>query len=140
MRYRLETKTLAGYLYFEYDKNGILTLFKNHSSLEPYQVNVLIGRFPMTEEMLRAFTKASKSKLILVPEDLTFERFWSLFAYKVGKIPRCRKLWSALEDADKAAVLESIPQYKRWISRRSVEHIYPETYLAQERWKNEFIG
>lgn len=138
MKFKVTHKNVTGHLLFEYNSKGVLTAFENHSSLNDIQVNALTQFFPMTARTFEVFVTKSNSNKLLIPEDLSFEKFWNLYAYKVGKLPRVRKLWSELSDIDKADVLMSIPRYNAWLRGRSIERVYPETYLNQERWKNQY--
>lgn len=71
--------------------------------------------------------------------DLSFEAFWSYYSYKVGNKKRTEKLWKELTVQDQHAVLGSVRKYKIFIRSKGQEQCYPETYLNQRRWENEFI-
>lgn len=74
-----------------------------------------------------------------VEQDLSFENFWNTYGYKVGNIPRTRKLWNALSDDEKIACFVGIRQYKYWLSLNSnTDHMFASTFLQQRRWENEY--
>lgn len=74
-----------------------------------------------------------------VPADLSFAAFWNLYAYKVGNKARCEKLWKLLDSTDRIACLASLLRYKRYmLAHPNQELAYPETYLNQRRWENEY--
>lgn len=70
--------------------------------------------------------------------DYSFERFWSLYGYKVGNKARVAKKWNALEEGERILALGAIPKYKRFAEVKKIELVYPETYIDQRRWENEF--
>lgn len=67
-----------------------------------------------------------------------FPAFWELYAYKVGNRARVQKKWEALPEADRINAMAAIPRYKRFAANKRIERVYPETYLDQRRWENEF--
>jgi hypothetical protein len=80
-------------------------------------------------------------KIEPVADDLSFEAFWDKYGYKIGHIKRARKLWDAMTDVEKAKCLASIPRYKAYCaSHPHIQVLYPETYLSQRRWENEYLS
>lgn len=78
-------------------------------------------------------------KVTELPEDLSFVRFWETYGYKVGKKEKVIQLWQALSDEDRAKCLIKIPQYQQWLAQKpNMERLYPQTFLSQRRWENEF--
>jgi hypothetical protein len=74
-----------------------------------------------------------------VPQDLSFNVFWEAYAYKVGDRTRAMKEWTALVDADRVKCLRAIPQYKQWLKQKpNIEQLYPQTFLKQRRFDNQF--
>jgi hypothetical protein len=78
-------------------------------------------------------------KIELLPSDLSFEAFWEAYGNKVGKKKRSEELWKLLSEADKQAALMGVKKYKNWKAQNpSVQMLYPETFLSQRRFENEF--
>lgn len=74
-----------------------------------------------------------------MPANLSFERFWSEYNYKVGNKKKAEDTWKKMTDADKVAALERIPAYKNWLSKKpNTDMVYPERYLSHRRFENEF--
>jgi hypothetical protein len=69
-------------------------------------------------------------------EDLSFIRFWNTYSYKVGKKARAERLWETLSPVDRQRALDFIGQYNAHLTVSNHARLYPETYLAQERWNN----
>lgn len=67
-----------------------------------------------------------------------FNEFWEAYAYKVGNKARVMKKWAALPEEDRISAMVAIPHYKGFAQRRGIERVYPETYIDQRRWENEF--
>lgn len=71
--------------------------------------------------------------------DTNFDTFWTMYANKVGKKERTQQLWKLLPDEDKHRALTGIKKYKNWLLQNpSVQMLYPETYISQKRWENEY--
>ncbi len=72
--------------------------------------------------------------------DYSFERFWNLYGYKVGNKDRVKKKWDRLPEGEKILALGSIPRYRRFTESKHIEMTYPETYIDQRRWENEYTN
>lgn len=70
--------------------------------------------------------------------DVTFDAFWNEYAYKVGNKSRVMKKWNALKEPERLLAIGAIPRYKRFADSKKIERVYPETYIDQRRWENEF--
>lgn len=90
---------------------------------------------------LEAWAKRWIKKIVVIemPTDLSFNAFWNLYDYKVGKKEKTVQLWTALNEAERTACLRAVPRYKQWLAQKpSMEKLYPQTFLSQRRWENEF--
>ena len=72
--------------------------------------------------------------------DYGFERFWGLYGYKVGNKARVMKKWNALSEGERILALGAIPRYKAFASSKHIDLVYPETYIDQRRWENEYTN
>jgi hypothetical protein len=108
--------------------------------LTPEQAGWILRTVPAAEADLPALELAFQFvKVDRVPTDLSFNAFWDAYAYKVGKRERAMKLWASMSDADKTKCLRSIPRYNQWLMTKfNMERLYPETYLHQARYNNDF--
>ena len=70
----------------------------------------------------------------------TFERFWNAYGYKVGNKARVQKKWNALPEGERVLAMAAIPRYRRFAEGKRIELVYPETYIDQRRWENEFTN
>ena len=70
--------------------------------------------------------------------DLSFERFWNAYGYKVGAKARVQKKWERLPEGDRILAIASIGRYRRFAEGKHIDMVYPETYIDQRRWENEF--
>ncbi len=134
-KYVLTSNKFTGSLVFEYDLNGILTGFKNEAELSNEQIFFLHTHFPFKEGHLSI---AAGSGTITEITDLSFERFWNDYAYKVGDKSKTRKLWKELSESEKIAVLDSFKRYNYYLKYMGIAKVYPERYLSQRRWENEY--
>ena len=70
--------------------------------------------------------------------DVTFVHFWNRYSYKVGNKARAMKLWNALPEMERLLALGAIEKQRRHSESRRTDMPYPETYLSQRRWENQF--
>lgn len=94
---------------------------------------------PYTMDELHRRAKGKFVEVTEIEPDLSFDRFWNEYGYKVGKKQRSENLWKAMKKDEKVLCLKSISKYKFWVAQQpNGFSLYPETYLSQKRWENEF--
>lgn len=126
----------------EYEADGLLHSVKFDGGDEPAR-SWLLRNLPTDESHIAAFGAqyAHRLQVVATPPDLSFNAFWDSYGYKVGKKDKVEQLWKSLSEADKIACLKAVPKYNRWIaSKTSMEKAYPQTFLNQRRWENEFAA
>ena len=70
--------------------------------------------------------------------DLSFACFWNTYAYKVGNKATVEKKWNALKPEDRLLALQGIVRQRRHSEPKHTDMPYPQTYIDQRRWENEF--
>lgn len=142
----LEGKAASKTLHLGY-RNGLLAKVEipAHEQYSDTDLTWLLNwlRWQITESQLhdnvRDTTKVVKFSVFEIEQDLSFDHFWEVFDNKVGNRKRARKLWDALTDQQRIAVFINIRKYKYFLSiNTNQQQLYPETYLSQERWTNEY--
>lgn len=137
-RYRLISPELQGSIVFGYDEvSGQLKEVQLDCELKPEQVKFMSGFFPIHIDSL-GYLAGKKGRIEAVEPDLSFGNFWSTYAYKVGNKAKAEKLWNALKDSDRQAVFSAIPKLNYFSKAKGIEKPYPTTFLAQQRWDNDF--
>lgn len=71
-------------------------------------------------------------------KDLSFETFWREYGYKVGDKKRVQRKWEALGEGERLLALGGIWKQRRHSEGHGAYLPYPETYLNQRRWENEY--
>lgn len=153
--YRIKFRNCAAWLRLDYaDDDGLqmVTLIDGHEMDERqknYVWGFLIAPFKTSKEMLDYVESAAKQDAIrnekpkftvdLLPADTSFEAFWNAYGNKVGKKERTQQLWKLMSEDKRLLAMAGIKKYKNWlILNTAVQMLYPETYLSQKRWENEF--
>ena len=138
MKYLLKHKKITGSIMFTYDDQGRIIAFAFDCEISNEIWDFIMDHFPTRIETLQH--KAYKNfQLIEVPMDVSFDAFWNVYAYKVGNKERARKLYNVLEDNIRVQIFAAIKKYNTWLSsKKSIEKLYPETFLNQRRWENSF--
>jgi len=65
-----------------------------------------------------------------------FNSFWSKYPKKIAK-EKCRAKFNKLSTSDKDKILSTLDAYVKYKPFKDYTHPNPETYLNQERWKDE---
>lgn len=73
-------------------------------------------------------------------QDLSFEKFWNAYGYKVGNKATVEKKWNALKEEDRLLALQGISRQRRHSESHKTDMPYPQTYIDQRRWENEFTN
>jgi len=132
--YVFSSKLFTGSMHFGYDEEGILNKFLNYAQLNDKQLQYLTGNFPFVESDLQKLV-GSSGKIEQVV-DVSFEKFWTMYAKKVNK-KRCESLWYARTEDERQLCLSKIPKYLNYckLNRRIVKD--PDTYLRNQSWVDE---
>lgn len=129
---------IIGQFQVTYDANGLMHAITNYTNIATEDLLYkAMAHIPLDHRHI-ATMKARGIRVDEVPADLSFDAFWNKYNYKLGKKERAKKLWECLTDADRARAINAIKAYDTWLSQRSIEKVYPETYLSQRRWENDF--
>ena len=127
---------------YGFDKRGLLINFsvENSDKMTDNELIWLLQHTPIHEYRVGKIVPDSKNKLKLIKaqSDLSFQNFWSVYNYKVGNKAKAEKLWSKMTDNERVACFEGITRYDYWLSTTTTAKVYPERFLSQKRWENEF--
>lgn len=124
---------------FEYNAHGFLVLYELvPGEFQDPQYGYLKKAFPKTLEQMQNMISAKlpNVRITEVQPDLSFDAFYNLYNYKVGKRSRAMNNWERMSDTEKAKAIAYIPVYMRRISETGYNKKYPEFYLSAEEWNN----
>jgi hypothetical protein len=141
MDYLVTTKSGAR-ITFKYNSNNVLKAFEIEAE-EEFDLEMMMWfqeHLPIHEEFLDTNWKGKEGIVIReIVQDLTFVNFWNTYSYKMGNKKRAEKLYNKLSEAEKAQCFVAIKRYNQYLAQRpSMERAYPETWLNQRRFENEF--
>ncbi len=139
-KFLLTSTLFSGEVIFEFNDKEWLIAFINKADMTEAQYEFLASHMPLKLYKLEHLAGRSTTMTLKpVDPDLSFDAFWERYDYKVGNKKRSEKLWNELSEADKSAVFENIPRYNYYLScKRTIERLYPETYLSQRRFETDF--
>ncbi|MDB9473478.1 MULTISPECIES: hypothetical protein [Nostocales] len=141
MRYSFTSANLDGECIIGFDQQRRVDFIELKGNFNEIQYLFVFDKIIKLNEheFIHFMEKYKGISLRKIKEDLSFERFYNCFANKVGNKKRAIKLWDAMTDGEKSECIASIPRYDRWLlQRQNIEKAYPETYLYQRRWENQF--
>ena len=124
---------------FKYDLSGNLIAFECEGPATTLQLNWLYENLPKNIAQIEALKNKYKINIVEIKPDLNFEKFYNTYNYKIGNKKRANKLWEELSDSEKTMAIVKLQQYEQWLRLRpNQDKAYPETYLSQRRWENEY--
>lgn len=142
MKYLLSSKRSGDIAMLEYDDRGIIKAvnFLNEE-MNTNQVKFIFDNALLKSDLPAMLglinTKDQTAFIEEVTQDLSFERFWEEYAYKVGKKDRCKRKWESMPDEEKVKALKHLKKYSFFLAERPhMEKKYPETYLNTAEWNN----
>jgi hypothetical protein len=139
-KYMITSPAFEGGITLEYNENGFLVAFKNDANLNIPQEQFFYKRFPENLERFKAITGLSSTLVVReVLADTSFNNFWELYGYKIGKKARAETLFNALTEAEKAKVFIAIPGYKYFLAcKKNQDQAYPETFLNKRAFETDW--
>ncbi|MBX7204169.1 MAG: hypothetical protein K1X81_01980 [Bacteroidia bacterium] len=138
-QYSVTSPKMGGEIIFRYDEERNLTGFDFGPEVDKISRMWVLEHLPVWENALLAWpSKSPHIKVTEIPQDLSFESFWNRYAYKVGDKSKAKKLWEKLGDTEKTKCLNSINRYNIYLRDTSIAKVYPERYLSQQRYNNDF--
>jgi hypothetical protein len=130
--YIFTSKVFTGHLKFGY-REGILVHFENNGELNAIQIKYLSENFPVYIDQLERI-KGESGKIEDVT-DLSFEKFWEDYGYKVDK-KQAEEFWKKMSKADRLHAISAIPRYKTQCRMKNRDLIYPIRYLRNRRYED----
>jgi hypothetical protein len=132
----LTSPVMEGALIFGYDDQDRLIKFENKAKLNYLQLQAVYDpeRFPFTFDKL-SYLKGKTGRIEEI-QDITWDRFWTDYNYKKGKI-KAEIEWNKLKSDEQAKAIAKIPSYKYFCSIHNHEVLYPERYLKYKRYNDE---
>jgi hypothetical protein len=138
--YVLTSERFDGTVKLNYTTKGYLKAWSfEDASMKVSDWKWLLEHLPAKEKNID-FYREQGFRIQLIPPDLSFDAFWKLYNYKVGK-NRAERLWIKLSEADKALIIEAVPKYLRHLKKKPhLEQMHASTYLnkKEERWLDQY--
>lgn len=137
-KYLIELTRFNASFLVEYDEEGDLLSIHAKKGEADHKIKKFFWQNAPYHVMgIEWYKRAENVVVSLVPEDLSFERFWKEYAHKEGKKSRCENKWSKMSDEQRIKALKHIQKYNQFLSQNpSIARKYPETYLNAEAWNN----
>lgn len=92
------------------------------------------------EQLWPGWSKAGYRVKDVTECDVSFERFWAVYGNKVGNKAGAAKKWEKLSWEERVLAIGCVPRLRRYYEQKGLQLPYPETYINQRRWENEFDG
>lgn len=137
-KYLIELTRFEASFLVEYNLDGSLLSIKANNGEAPLKIlKFFWTNAPYHIMGIEWYKRQKNVKVTLVPEDLSFDRFWSMYNHKHGKKSKCERLWLSLSEEEQLKVLLHIPLYDKHLAQNpSIAKKYPETYLNAAAWNN----
>lgn len=137
--YTVTGNAFEGVMTFVFDTQGWLVGFNlEEAELTEEQRKWLYPKMPITEPRMATFQKLKNFTVEKGEPDLSFDRFWNVYAMKQKKTV-AEKLWNKLSKRDKIAAMKAIRPYNNWLARSNgIAKQLPDTFIRQKRWLDNF--
>lgn len=137
----LRSDNFDGEIVLEYDFNGCLTKYENLADMNEVQLKYFFENFPLNGVKFNWLADNTKLKIERIPADLSFEKLWNLYDYKMGKKDKTIVLWSKMAIFEKILCIQSLKYYDKYRTRkRGLDKQYLETYLRNKQWEVDWKG
>ena len=142
MQYILTGKTTEIKVVFTYDLRGFIQDIHIEGAESEKQLYALFWNekfpFPFVERIIPEVAKMGFFNIEKGEDDLSFDRFWEEYNYKVSK-KKAEKLYAKISRANRVKIFLHLPKYEAYLkARKGIEKAYPDTYLRNEKWNDEY--
>lgn len=138
--YKVKGKESGLEFIFKYDLNGHLLEFNKNTPLtEQQRLWLYSNLFPETEQLMKEWIVQLKSKfeVVKVPADLSFERLWEQYNYKVSKADAI-KSFNKLKEADVIKCFLGLKPYEEYLLRSKIAKAHLSRYINGRYFENEY--
>lgn len=71
--------------------------------------------------------------------NISFDCFWNLYNKKIGDKKKIENKWNKLKDEERQKIIDTLPTFLNSITDKQFQP-FPETYLNNKRWNDEFLN
>lgn len=140
-KYTFKSKNTPILIEFQYDLDGRLRAFEiveGELTNEQFKFLFDASRFPHTESRVEVWkVKVTSMEITKGEPDLSFNTFWNLYNYKVGK-KATEMQWKKLKPLDRINAIKAISSYEGYLKRTHIAKVYPERFLRNRRFEDQF--
>lgn len=138
-KYIIHGQSFKGDVTLEYDFDGRLKMMLFDCEMSERDHLQFVRNMDINEANFLERAKRGRAVYDVIPNDLSFEKFWNTYNYKVGNKLRAEKLWDKMKETERVSVLKAIPKYNWYLNQKNIDKAYPETWLSQKRFlTNEY--
>lgn len=128
--YIMTAPLIDGSIIFKFNLKGYLISLETPQLTEK-QYQWIFNHYPAKVDVIERYKQVKNVKVQEVPEDLSFERFWEDYGYKVGKKKQAENMWNKLSKLEKIQALLYIPKYKTHLLKTGHAQAYPTSFINQ---------
>lgn len=137
-KYIVTSETLNGEIIYKFNAEGKFTCIDIQGQVDETQRKWLLQFLPQDETVFWNLIKQSKKlKAAEVPFDLSFDNFFNLYNYRVGK-KEAQKAYERLSDEQKTKAILAIAAYDKHWTAKGQAKAYASTYINKEYYLDEY--
>ena len=137
-KFILTSPKFTGEVIFGYNETDRLVYYENTSAMTEQQLDWLLGHLPHASSWINSIIKnANGTRIVEVPEDLTFERFWNSYDKKINR-KRAEPLFEKLNDAAKMQAIVRIKTYQEYCHYKGRGIADPEKYIRDRFFETDW--
>ena len=136
-KFILTSPKFEGAVTFGYNADNRLIYYENTTSMTIKQLDWLLANLPQASTWIGNIKTDSGTRVVEIPEDLSFERFWNLYDKKVNRL-RAEPLFEKLNEAEKFKAIMRVKTYKEYchLTHRGVSD--PEKYIRSKYFETDW--
>ncbi len=121
-----------------YDDRGLVREVHFISPVDANGLAWIMRNLPVDESGITGWLPG-KFEIFLIPDEVKFDAFWEAYGYKVGRVNAMNQ-WQKLSQGERAKAIKMIPRYHQWRKCKNppIEAVYPERYLKNRRFEDDF--
>lgn len=137
-KFILTSPKFTGEVIFGYNETDRLVYYENTSTMTEHHLDWLLGHLPHASAWIDIIAKkAPGARIVEVPEDLTFDRFWIAYDKKINR-KRAEPLFEKLNAAAKMQAIVRIKAYQEYCHYKQRGIADPEKYLRDRFFETDW--
>lgn len=127
----------ASTITFEFDPDGNLLGIQANEPVSTEQWKFIFQHLPQQESLMEVWKARFTNVKVEMAKPYSFEDYWNAYGYKIDKA-KAQAEWNKLSEQERFLAVRGIKKYNAYLERTKTAKRYPERYLKNKSWENEY--